>query len=242
MLYGSEAPKPKTKKMLMKATGAVRGKMIAKNTLDYITSDGTRKIRLHETDVLTFRHDGTIEYNTGEWKTPTTKRRINDLQDRITVHQQAGIWYWNATAAGGWRKTRVFFDGMIIDPAGKCINLEAGKNEAEEKKHLIKLIKNYCKEFRNLETLPDPHNAAGDCFYCQLRTADGTAAGDATGSQDHLISHLEEKYFMFNLTWNALIDAGRGERNAAHIYRMDYINLIARDIAAYFKKRLGIAR
>lgn len=234
--------KAKTKKQLIKNTGAVKGKLIAKNTLDYITADGTRKIRLHETDVLTFRHDGTIEYNTDGYRTPTTKRRINDYQSRIEVYQKSGLWYWNATAAGGWRKTHVFFDGMIIDAAGHCINPEAGKQEADEKKHLVKLIREYCRDFRALEKLPAPEDAAGDCFYCQMRTEDGTAAGDAFGDTSHLLSHLEEKYFMFSLTWNALIDSGRTESQAAFMYRADIRDLITRALADYFKKRFGIAR
>lgn len=232
----------KTKKQLMKNTGAVKGKLSGANTIDYVTADGTRKIRYHETDVLTFRHDGTVEFNSGGYRTPTTKARINDNQDLISVYQQDGIWYYNATAPGGWRKNSVFFDGMIIDQNGRCINPDAGADDGENKKRIAKLIKDYCRAFQTLERLPDPHESAGDCFYCNMRTESGAPLGDEIKDKSHLVNHLEHHYFMFSLTWNALIDSGRSEEAAAYIYRTDIRDLITSAIRSYFKKRLSIGR
>jgi hypothetical protein len=52
------------------------------NTLDYTTADGVRRIRLHETDILTFFEDGVIAVNVGRWNTTTTRQRLNKYLPR----------------------------------------------------------------------------------------------------------------------------------------------------------------
>ena len=243
MTYGIGNNKKKTKKELMEgAQDLVKARIVAANTIEYIQSDGSKVIRLHNTDILKFRHDGTIEYNTGGWFTPTTKRRINEFQSRINVYQEKSVWYFNLNAEGGWRKRFDFFDGMIIDLDGKIVNAEKGKTEHDEKRRILKKIHAYIKGLRELESLPSPDESGGDCFYCQFTTDDQKSLGDATSNHSHLENHLDEGYYMYSLIMNALIDSGRTGHGAAIMYSMDIRDLICRAVSDYFKRRFAIAR
>lgn len=68
-------------------------------------------VRLHETDVVIIRPDGTYRLNTGGWRTVTTRDRIN----RVTpcfVLQTKGIWHIGDI---------LYEDGMLIDAFGEPI-------------------------------------------------------------------------------------------------------------------------
>jgi len=65
-------------------------------------------VRLHETDIVTIRPDGTYRLDSGGWKTVTTKARMSDILPR-PVYQAMGIWYVNGIP---------FYDGMLIESDG----------------------------------------------------------------------------------------------------------------------------
>jgi hypothetical protein len=92
-------------------------------------------VRLHRTIVVTFHENGTIELDTGGWKTPTTKARMNDALAGYEIFSDRSVWYiaewknWNErrilpipTKCLKMRKKargrREFEDGMILHPAG----------------------------------------------------------------------------------------------------------------------------
>lgn len=79
-------------------------------------------VRLHDTQILVFWEDGTIKLDSGGWKTPTTKHRLNGcLPYPFGVTQEKGHWYidqyYYATNGEGRCRIRAgeFSDGMTID-------------------------------------------------------------------------------------------------------------------------------
>lgn len=74
---------------------AARGgrKKIDHNTwLERENGNGDPVVRLHETNVITFRPNGCIVLRTGGWSTATTKDRINKFSG-LTVFQRRCKWF-----------------------------------------------------------------------------------------------------------------------------------------------------
>ncbi|KKL46278.1 hypothetical protein LCGC14_2347120, partial [marine sediment metagenome] len=69
-------------------------------------------IRLHNTDVLTFYADGRVRYDSGGWKTVTTKDRMNTY-GLWPVYPERGRWYIRVKG-----HEYVYADGMTIGPRG----------------------------------------------------------------------------------------------------------------------------
>lgn len=76
---------------LFKKTGKSICKRIANNTLE-ITYPDRKVIRLHETDIVTFRGDKII-LNNGGWETTTTKARMNEYIHPYYVFQKKYEWF-----------------------------------------------------------------------------------------------------------------------------------------------------
>ena len=85
------------KDSLRNLKGVKSAKKIGNNTFYVSYKDGCNAIRLHTTDVVTFRPTGMFFINTGGWKTRTTKDRINLYlayrKQRVRVFQKSGEWY-----------------------------------------------------------------------------------------------------------------------------------------------------
>lgn len=189
----------------------------------------------HETPVVTYFPNGIIEATSGGWKTVTTKDRLNQLLP-TQVWQAKGIW----TVKNGAR----FFDGIRFDSEGNVLNpLPTADTEAldKENRKIKRQIKAYtdgfCKELVE-NGLPMPSN--GDCWYC-LGLLD---------SNEHLLDHMEEKYYVPSLAINALRESGYqdtgiyfflGMKPESDIMGKDYrvdVNLVKRSIGKYMRKRL----
>jgi len=83
----------RTKKEKLAEIGLVSRKKIANNTYLLITTSGERKIRLHNTDILTFT-DNKVKLTSGGYMTRTTKARLNAfLPCNIQVYQKNYTWY-----------------------------------------------------------------------------------------------------------------------------------------------------
>jgi hypothetical protein len=88
-------------------------KPIGNNTWLILNSDNSVAIRLHQTDILTYRPDGSIILDTGGWETVTTKARMNEYLDCPRVGSDRGVW---VISSGG---IEYFFErGMAINPDG----------------------------------------------------------------------------------------------------------------------------
>jgi hypothetical protein len=86
-----------------------KSKKVANNTLEVIDWEGSRHIRLHNTNVLTFKGDK-ITLNSGGYRTRTTKERINEfLPNGYHLSQKAFEWFLNGEP---------FTDGMELTTNG----------------------------------------------------------------------------------------------------------------------------
>jgi hypothetical protein len=183
----------------------IQSRKIANNT--YLLRQGDDIVlRLHETNVITYKSNGDIILNSGGWFTSTTKDRINSgILPYFTLVQNKSIWYLvkrlNGDTYDGNNTRYRFKDGITIKWTGKVINADNMKNETKDAKVKAK-IKAYAKLCASRIPLDKP--SGGDCWYCYMQTEDGKNLGDAVKDNDHLQSHLKEKYVVPSLVYNAL--------------------------------------
>ena len=169
-------------------------------------------VMLHATDVFTIRREGQITLNSGGWKTPTTKDRINNyLPGNMNIYQEKGQWYitngWTGRDSGD---IYLFEDGMVISPKGTIFGKKKTDKLDKNMKKWTKQVNDYCKEL--LERAFDgrlPKPSGGDCWYCCMQTQDGEVLGDSSES-NHVVSHVKDNYFVPSLFWNAMKE-GRGK-------------------------------
>lgn len=187
-----------------------KSRKLANNTYAERRSDGSIAIKLHSTDVVTFKPDNSVVLNSGGWKTHTTKERINSFAP-VRLWQKSGRWFLGSNGS-----TIEFADGLTIHADG---SITGGKpaSEADKEKKLRKQISAYCNTLAAALPLPTP--GAGDCFYCQMREVQsGEPLGEHTHNTDHLLSHLEENYFVPSLVWRALEQAGCNPQGGGSAY------------------------
>jgi hypothetical protein len=217
---------------------------VANNTYLERRDDETVALRLHATDVVTFR-PGTITLDTGGWRTVTTKNRINYA---LPVFSDKGTWY-----VGDYRDgTRhVYADGITFTEAGSLVGDEAvdpTDEAAAMKKRITAFVKLAGETFE--AGMPTP--STGDCWYCMMRTETGRTLGDwAAGDHDHLLGHMDEGYVVPSLLVNAVVEAGynvpafilgtsvegttMGGRTGGHYGHTD---LVKRSVRKYLTRRL----
>lgn len=163
----------------------------------------TIALRLHNTDILTYIQDGTVVLNTdGRWRTVTTKARMNEFMPYgISIAQRKGQWFVERYAEG-WKTLCLFEDGMVIHPDGTVTggsSLDDIKDAAKLRRKVAAYAKAYVKALRAGDV---PAPSGGDCWDCLLTdTATGKAA---FGGKDHILSHIEEKYYVPSLLLRAV--------------------------------------
>lgn len=177
---------------------ATRKRKLANNTYLTQPEPGRFAIRLHETDVVTYLPDRAI-LRTGGWLTPTTKDRINEFGPARVVQEKAE---WTVSF-GGMRVP--FTDGMELFTDGR-IRGDSTMDVAERGK-LRKRINAYAKAYAEALAAGEvPAPSSGDCWPCALRDQQGKPWGDQ--DQSHLLSHLDEGYYVPSLLHNAMAEAG----------------------------------
>jgi len=166
-----------------------KAKMIGHSTLEYFRPDGSKVIRFHLTDVVTIAPDGSVTLDSGGFKTPTTKKRMNDyLPGGFGIFADRGVWYVSTNYDA---PRYVFCDGMTIAPDGTVTG--SSPDEEQRVKKIRKQIKGYCDAMKALDELPKP--GAGDCWVCQFPNPTCTQ------------SHLDEIYIHGTLILNAMREA-----------------------------------
>ena len=81
------------KESLRNLSGVESSRKLENNTYEVTYKDGCRAIRLHRTDIVTFRPDGKFAINSGGWNTRITKSRINKYCNTIRIWAKQGKWY-----------------------------------------------------------------------------------------------------------------------------------------------------
>jgi len=212
-------------------------------------------LRLHNTDIIQFYPDGSMVLDSGGWRTVTTKRWMDDyLPPGLCIWSQKSVWYIGKGWGGGNKK--LFQDGARIGPkGGLCIPKgPSQKKMAALKKKVDAYARKFVAEML-AGNIPAP--GTGDCFFCQMQDADsGENLGDKVSS-DHLLSHLDDEYFVPSLLVNALKEKGafhgiymwplakfwgKQAELGCPFYAMDSVEAVyVSAIRKYFYRRLGIA-
>ncbi len=208
---------------------------LTNNTYAIRNDNSSIGIMLHETNVVTYHKNGRITLNSGGWKTPTTKDRINEFSP-FWLWQNKGLWTFTSNGI-----TSIFYDGVTIMKNGRII-----KPLFEDRKHkrLMKLINTYCAKLKAFDKLPEPRN--GDCLYCRTTTT-GEVLGDIFNNHSHVLMHLKEKYVHGSLIVNALKWAGyRDEGIPIHYWMWGRENgpsktSVLSAVRRYLKRQCGIA-
>jgi hypothetical protein len=104
-----------------------------------------------------------------------------------------------------------FYDGIRVDSEGYAPRVrQEGPSPAKLRRHeaAVKKMKKRIEKYLDgyikalVKGMPMPGN--GDCWYCLLRdTKTGETWGDM-GNHDHLLSHMEDRYYVPTLAVNAL--------------------------------------
>jgi hypothetical protein len=231
----------------------VQSKIMDHNTLSFKTADGALHVQLHETVIFTRLPDDTLILNTGNWKTVTTKDRLNKCLRQVTrelnyphvsIYTDKGIWYFKDN-----NNIIPFYDGMRFK-LGDYAHLNAQSLSAlNDQKILKKKIDLYikaCMEYlKNKIVFPKP--SGGGCWYCYMHTDQGKPLGDSDTT--HLISHLDELYIFGSLVYNALKDCNAGpiwynvafDPNSASFRFTSSDKILCRYIRRYLKRKLGLA-
>lgn len=217
-------------------------------------------VRLHDTDVITYRGDGTVQFDTGGWKTSTTKDRINSYApSTLRVYSDRGDWRVsygqygsvvplpsvpfadgitfeiNTLVGVGWLPV----EGTYPDETQERLAVTAKKRLAADVKAFLAKAEPslvlWAKQILETGSL----NTAGDCFYCQgiVTTTDGAPAQ----GNDHLWSHLRQGYVFPSLFLLAYAD--KGYRNPSVNFALDLTYLSGKNatetLGEFLRKRLG---
>lgn len=162
----------------------VKSRVIAPNTVEYFKCDGTRVIRLHNTDIIIFVPNGTAILNSGGWRTQTTKARLNVyLPPNMQIEQRKSVWYLYHNG-----QEHVYKDGMQILKYGTVVG--AGKPTQikkieKRKKQIQKYVDGYMKKLL-AGKIPPP--SGSDCWYCAIFAQKGHKT-----NPDHLLAHFKER-------------------------------------------------
>ena len=242
--------------------GAKDGRPVANNTRVERREGGAIAIRLHGTDVVTYRPDGSAVLNTGSWRTVTTKDRINTYAPAgVRVYSDRGAWKL-------YREGQVvcrFEDGLIVDASGRPVNAPQDEPSAAEiQRKVDRAVRAYIKGYAAAMAageIPQPGN--GDCWGCLFHdTRDAEQAKPREGGWrqvatptphgrrepmglSHYIEHIglgeegaAEVYHVPSLLWNAITAARYGDPRyvASMIWGRRDGEWTARVLRGYFRK------
>ncbi len=151
-------------------------------------------MRLVDTDIITWHPDGRIVLRTGDWRTLTTKRRMNDYVDNAVIYQEKNVWY---VAIGyDWDHPAPFAEGITLHSDG-TITDAANQEDTDARKRLAKQINKYAAAYASaLLNCEIPAPSSADCWGCCMSDV---KTGKSFMGNDHLISHLDESYYVPSL-------------------------------------------
>ena len=207
---------------------------MANNTYLKRRSDNEIALLLHNTDIATYRDDGTVELNSGGWLTVTTKERLNRFTD-ASIWSTNGVWTISiSTGHGTWEQRNegsvVWAEGVTLHPGGDVTGFMPRSEEAARDKRnrvMRARIKRFIKSITADRIIGAWENSGGDCFICR-------AMGSDSGC---LASHLEDNYFHASLALNAVKAANYN--NPDFIMSMIYHDALQGDVNETLTRTLG---
>jgi len=224
----------KTKKEILSQVEkeVVKSKFIGNNTLEIQYKDGSKAVRLHNTDVITFTANDTIILNSGGWKTPTTKSRISaNLPRGWNLYQHNYKWYLKNYDT---LEQITYFDKIEIDfnqIKAKIVNPKENTEKSEKEINSIKKsVNKYIKLIDKLDKIPAPNG--GDCWHCFFQIQ-GKGFGD---KQEHLREHLKDDYLHGSIIYLALKE--KGYQTPQYLMQLNAKESIKNALRSYLIKRL----
>lgn len=214
---------------------------IANNTRVIQINDSTIGIKLHNTFIVKYfendhldciNYGDLIQFDTGGWKTVTTKDRMNRFAP-IAIWSERHVWYMSGRFNWDWKKhneTPVYHyqDGVFFRPNDKTFHIKKdgqlvelkpySKTEEKAKRKQLKAIDQFIKVYVDkLMNGKIGAPSAGDCFMCQGESnsefAEKMFIGKLENGQlvteqgihpDHLLSHIKQKYYVPSMLWSAI--------------------------------------
>jgi len=186
----------------------------------------TISIKYHDTRVVVFDEFGRTVLNSGGWKTPTTKDRINAFCPAgYSVSQSNNIWTLNDRIRA---RDYLFKDGLVIN--GGIVMGAGSESDIKEILRLKKRIRKYAAGIAAAWAggkIKGPD--AGDCFYCYMREVNsGIPLGEHNHDISHLESHMEESYYVPSLLLRAV-----EKYDSPFVTGMIYSHMVNGDIGNY---------
>lgn len=194
------------------------------NNTYLIRHDSFIAIKLHNTEIIKYYPDNRIILDTEGWTTVTTKARMNEYLDKVSIWQERSVWY--ISNRGEWTKRTAYYDGMEIKPDGTLEPDPDYVDTKQLKKDIRKFTDGYITALFAGE-VSAPSN--GDCWYCLFRenagniktgvlhsngtlsnqascgpSLNGKTLGELNNNREHLQSHIKEKYYVPSLLVRAI--------------------------------------
>lgn len=172
--------------------------------------DGSLVMKLHATIIVTVRLDNSVTLDSGGWRTPTTKGRMNDAMRElgyrdISICQVKGIWsVYNGNYHDPNRYVATFADGMKILPDG---TFQGSGPDPSVLGRGVKLIRAYMKPVAQmLAEGKFPAPGGGDPWNFYMAATDGTLpmTSSAAETRGHLVAYMRDKYYFGSLLLRAM--------------------------------------
>lgn len=217
-----------TKREVLEAVPAVSCRKVDNNTYEWTDNAGDKHIRLHHTDIITHRYDGDVVLDTGGWKTPTTKDRINKFAP-VSVYQQDGEWFVTQGNV-----TVMFYDGMVLTSG--CLRSEdhAPDPNSVTRIQFANLLKTFTRRF-DITTHADYDDCAKCLTLMEYTTPELRAIPPGDPIWQHVINHVCDGYVSTSTVLLSLKWAGYNT-DTVHIHGMFFPESILKRTFRRFAK------
>lgn len=178
--------------------GGRASRKLANNTYLLALPGGAVGLKLHATVILTWHADGRVVFNSGGYQTVTTKQRMNAFgPSGVSVWSDKGLWHIKAAAG----PVLIFQDGVTLNGDGSITGAaeDNGRKIREQRKRITEYANSYVSALLG-GNVPPP--SGGDYWICLFPTVEGRP------DTEHLLSHLDEKYYVPSLLLNAFRSCG----------------------------------
>jgi hypothetical protein len=182
-------------------------KLIDRNTIEYVDQWGSRRIRLHNTDILVFPKAGGFTIDTGGFNTVTTRDRLNKfLPAGWLVFTDKGTIYlsnihrdddsWSGTLPTGFVRT------VEVDAKGHAHSDSVEGDREAEKRKIDAYMKAWAKR-----GLPTADESKGDPWIALLQDSSNRHKVD----REIMLDWVDSQYVFRGLYGLALAYAGMSE-------------------------------
>lgn len=199
-----------------------------KATVRFERPSGESGVLYHQTVVVLKKSNGQMVLDSGGWKTPTTKNRINDeLPPGYCVGQEKGVWYLHSPEGN----KVAFYDGIVVDPNKPLVSTKKAEVEERVQKKLGKQVLNLVSKLDDLDQIPQP--CSSDCLFCQSRD----------DSRTHILGHVKSGDVVNgSMVVNALQWAGIPDEGISLMYKMGLKSRVKSTLRRYLRAKLGLVR